>query len=364
MRSTCLTTDLGAIARNLHRIRARLAPGVKLVAVVKADAYGHGATHVAARLEQEGADMFAVAILEEALALRAARVQRPVLVLGGVSAADAGEAVRARASVAVYDEGALEALERAARAQGAFALAHLKVDTGMTRVGVCEGAELEALLARWRQCPHVQMEGAFTHFADAEGDAAFTQAQNAAFDRALARVRAAGFSPLAHAAATGAACDAALARDAVRPGIGLYGYCMPGVEGLETALRLSAKPLRFAWIKPGDTVGYGRAFCAGRPTRIMTVPVGYGDGYPRMLGGRADVLVCGRRAPVVGRVCMDMLMADVTDIPQACLDSEVVLLGAQGSEAVDAQELAGKCGTIPYEILLGFSARVRRAFAD
>ena len=208
----------------------------------------------------------------------------------------------------------------------------------------------------------VRMEGAFTHFAVADSDESFTRAQNDAFSRALARVRAAGFRPIAHAAATSGLRYAAMGRDAVRPGIGLYGYCMPEIPQLRMAQRLTALPLRIDWIDPGETVGYGRTFTARRRTRVMTVPIGYGDGYPRILGNRADLLVCGRRAPIVGRVCMDMLMADVTDVPEAAMGSEIVLLGSQGAETIDAAELAEKCDTIPYEIMLGFSSRVRRVW--
>lgn len=362
MRSTLLSVDLGAIEGNYRRIRAALRPGVRVMAVVKDDAYGHGAVPVARRLEQAGAEMFAVALLEEALELREAGVRGPVLVLGGICPEDAGEAVRANVDVAVYDARALEALERAAQAQGALARAHLKVDTGMARVGVRGARELTRLLQAWKSCPHVRMEGVFSHFAVADTDPRFTSEQDQRFIEAVQAVRAAGFSPLVHDSATSAIGCRDLQHDVVRPGIGLYGYLMPQIPGLRMAQRLTARPVHFSQIEPGDTVSYGRIFCAQRPTRVMTVPIGYGDGYPRILGNRAQLLVCGRRAPIVGRVCMDMLMADVTDIPEANLDSEIVLLGAQGAECIDAQELADMCDTIPYEIMLGFSPRVRRAW--
>ena len=323
MRSTCLTVSLSAIEENYRRIRAALAPRVQVIAVVKADAYGHGAVPVARRLEAAGADMFAVAILEEALALREAGVTRPILILGGVAPGDEREAVRARVSPAVFAPDALARLEAAAVAENTPAHAHLKVDTGMARIGTRGDAELDEMLSRWRDCPHVVMEGMFTHFAVADTQEDFTRAQDAAFQRAVARVHSAGFAPLVHDAATTAIRYPDLRHDAVRPGIGLYGYCMREVPGLRMAQRLTAKPVRIAWIEAGETVGYGRTFAAPRRTKVMTVPIGYGDGYPRALGNRADLLVCGRRAPIIGRVCMDMLMADVTDIPEATMDSEV-----------------------------------------
>ena len=259
---------------------------------------------------------------------------------------------------------ALARLEAAAVAENIPARAHLKVDTGMARIGTRGDAELDELLSRWRDCPHVEMEGMFTHFAVADTQEDFTRAQDAAFQRAVARVHSAGFAPIVHDAATTAIRYPDLRHDAVRPGIGLYGYCMNEVPGLQMAQRLTAKPVRIAWTEAGETVGYGRTFTAPRRARIMTVPIGYGDGYPRILGNRADLLVCGRRAPIVGRVCMDMLMADVTDIPAVTMDSEIVLLGAQGGERIDAAELAQKCDTIPYEIMLGFSPRVRRVWEE
>ena len=364
MRSTCLTVSLRAIEGNYRKIRAALAPDVKLIAVVKADAYGHGATHVARRLETAGADMFAVAILEEALALREAGITRPILVLGGLCAGDEREAVHAGISPAVFAIDALDRLERAACAENLPALAHLKVDTGMARLGTRGDGELDALLLRWKDCPHVRMEGVFTHFAAADTEADFTQTQDAAFAHAVARVRAAGFTPLVHDAATTGIHYEGMRHDAVRPGIGLYGYCMPEVPGLEMAQRLTARPVRLHWIEAGETVSYGRTFTAQRRTRVMTVPIGYGDGYPRILGNRADLLVGGKRAPIIGRVCMDMLMADVTGVPGVDMDSEIVLLGSQGTERIDAAELAAKCDTIPYEIMLGFSPRVRRVWEE
>ena len=153
--------------------------------------------------------------------------------------------------------------------------------------------------------------------------------------------------------------------DMVRAGIGLYGTLLPGLEGeLQYAQKLMCKPVRIEWIHAGDTVGYGRTFKAERDMRIMTLPVGYGDGYPRILSNRADVLVCGKRARIVGNVCMDMLMADVTDIPQVSMDSEVVLMGSQGGDRITPDELAELAQTIPYEIMLGFLARVPRVYAE
>jgi len=213
---------------------------------------------------------------------------------------------------------------------------------------------------------HVKMEGAFTHFANADGDPDYTLLQNRRFMEAVRTIRGMGFHPMAHAAAsTGMLAGPDYWHDMVRPGIILYGAEVADrVEGLQPAQKLSAFPVRVEWMELGETVGYGRTFTCERRTKVMTLPVGYGDGYPRILSNRADVLVCGRRAPIVGRICMDQLMVDVTDIPDAGLRSEAVLLGTQGEECITPDELACLSETIPYEIMLGFGARVTRRVVD
>lgn len=359
MRPTILKISTAAIAANARLIRDSIPAGVKMMCVVKADAYGHDAARVAKRLLEAGADAFAVAIVEEAAALRDAGVEAPILILGGAGEASLRQAVRVRAAQAVYSPEMLDILQDEAVRCGARALAHLKVDTGMSRIGVRGEAALDALLDRWKACPDVALEGAFTHFCVADSDPAFTALQNERFAAALARIRAAGFAPIAHAAATSAMLEPALQYDMVRPGIGLYGSCVPALEGrLLPAQTLVTRPIRLQTIAAGESVGYGRTFIAPRETMVMTLPIGYGDGYPRLLSNRASVLVRGRRARVIGNVCMDMIMADVTDIPGVTLDDEVVLLGAQGESRITADELAGYAETIPYEIMLGFGARI------
>ena len=364
-RPTVLSISLGTIAENFRIVKARCG-GVKQIAVVKADAYGHGMVLVARRLLGEGAWGVAVATVDEAVALREAGVTAPVIILGGSTEDGLREAVRIGASQAVYDRRALEVMQAEAARLGRPAKAHLKIDTGMSRIGARGREEILALLDAWRGCPGVEMEGAFTHFALADGDPAFTALQKARFDEAVGLARKAGFQPLRHAAAsTGIALGEAYWYDAVRPGIVLYGAEVnASFPGIMPAQRLTTRPVRVAWIDEGDTVGYGRTFRAARRTRVMTLPIGYGDGYPRILGNRADALVCGQRAPLIGRVCMDQLMIDVTDIPQADLNSEAVLLGAQDGERITPDELARLADTIPYEIMLGFGARVTKKETD
>lgn len=364
MRPTVLRISERALYDNARAIRGAIPENVGMVCVVKADAYGHGAIEAAHTMLAAGADAFAVAIVEEAEALRAAGIAQPVLILGGGNEDSLRRAVRADVSQAVYETDMLDVLQDEAAHCGRAAKAHLKIDTGMGRIGVRDMDALGALLAHWREnCPQVHMTGIFTHFCAADSDTAFTEMQNARFAAALDAVRAAGFSPVAHAAATTAMMDPRYQYDYVRAGIGLYGTLLPELDGkLKYAQTLATRPVRIERIGMGESIGYSRSFYAPRDMRVMTVPIGYGDGYPRALSNRAPALVCGRRARVVGNVCMDMLMLDVTDIPQADMNSEVVLMGAQGAERITPDELAEIAGTIPYEIMLGFSQRVPRVY--
>ena len=289
-----------------------------------------------------------------------------MLVLGGTTDDGLREDVRRGVSQAVFSVRDLTVMNAEAERCGIRARAHLKIDTGMSRIGVRSGNALTELLELWRDCPYVDMEGIFTHYAAADSDAAFTALQKARFDRACDLAVRAGFHPIRHAAAsTGIALGPDYRYDAVRPGIVLYGAevnaALPGIRPAQT---LVTRPVRIEWIDRGDTVGYGRTFTASGRTRVMTVPIGYGDGYPRILSGKAQALVCGQRAALIGRVCMDQIMIDVTNVPQAGMDSDVVLLGRQGTERITPDELAALAGTIPYEIMLGFGARVDRKVTE
>lgn len=360
-----LVISMGTLIENARAVRVRVPADVKICAVVKADAYGHGAAELSQALSRERlADAFAVATPEEGRALREAGVKSEIIVLGLTDADGAEESVAFELAQTVDDEIGLALLERAAVRQGRRAYAQLKVDTGMTRLGVRGAEELDVLLKAWKCAPHVHMSGMFTHFCFADGDAAFTQAQLERFEAACVTVRAAGFAPVRHAAASTAMLEEACQLDMVRMGIALYGTGVKALGGIvHPAQTLRTHPLRVCEIEAGETVGYSRAFRADRRMRVMTIPCGYGDGYPRILSGRADVLVNGRRAPVIGNVCMDMMMVDVTDAGEIAPESEVVLMGAQGSERITPDELARLAETIPYEIMLGFSQRVARRLA-
>ena len=359
-RGTYIQVDLGAIAENTEILRRSIAPTPNMMAIVKANAYGHGMVPVAATALRHGANWLGVALPEEGEALRCAGVNAPILVLWAVNAQGAAASVRFGLTQAVFDTGRVRLLEDAAKSQGRVARVHLKCDTGMGRIGVRTEEELRAVLSEIDACPHVKLTGAFTHFADADGETNdYSLRQIAAFE-GFRRLLPKGI--LCHAAASAAACRYPQARyDMVRQGITLYG-CPPVPETppVRPALSWHTEIAYVKSIGPGECVSYGCAFRAGRETRVATLPVGYGDGYHRALSGHAQVLIGGRRCPVIGRVCMDQIMVDVTDLPEgSCpIGAPAVLLGRQGGEEITAGELAAWAGTISYEMLLSATARV------
>jgi alanine racemase len=368
IRPTRAEVDVGALARNVQTLR-RAAPGMALLAMVKADAYGHGATIVAPVLEALGVELFGVALVEEGMALRKAGVSSEILVLGGAYEGAWETLLEARLTPAVFREDQLEALEVAARRVGVKPQAHLKIDTGMARLGALLD-EVPALLSRAKTLG-IELNGVMSHFANADlRDGAVTQRQLEAFAQVLVQVEAAGFHPrwrhLANSAAAVALPPAKTGGvyNLVRPGLALYGvspaaWIVPPTP-LEPVLSWKTAVIHLKTVPTGTAVSYGGTWTAHRPTRIATLPVGYADGYSRRLSNRAQVLVRGQRAQVVGRVCMDLCMVDVTDVPGAALGDEVVLLGRQEGQEVGAVELAGLLETIPYEVLCGVGARVPR----
>jgi alanine racemase len=377
IRPTEAVVDLAAVAEN-YRVAVELG-GRPAVGVVKADAYGHGAVPVARRLAAAGAPFLAVALVEEGVELREAGVAAPVLVLGAAYGDGYELLVRHRLTPLVFTPEHVRRLAAAARAAGTRAGVHLKLDTGMGRLGAAP-ADLPALLDALRAAPEVEVEGACTHLASADVEPRSTTARQVAlYDELAAAVARAGH-PLRwrHLANSAGTIDFPEARqDHTRPGIMLYGYLPFERQGSPSpAAREAAARVRPAltWrtalthvksVPAGTAVSYGGHWVAERPSRIGTVPVGYADGYPRRLSGRpgygrGEVLVGGRRCPVAGTVCMDMIMVDVTDAPGAAPGAEVVLLGAQGAERIGADELAERAGTISYEILCGVGKRVPR----
>lgn len=364
-RPTWAEVDLGKLQANLRRLRARVGPRPRMLLVVKADGYGHGAVEVARAAEASGlASFFGVSSVEEGIALRRGRIRSPILILGSLYPFESTlAAIRHRLTPTVASLDGARLIAEAARRAKATLSCHLKIDTGMGRIGVRwpAGRQVVEFL---RSAPGVRLEGVYTHLARAEDGPAFTRAQLRLFRRAVEDVERSGLKPvLRHAANSAAALLHPESRwDLVRPGIAAYGVW----PGFEPVLSLKTRLVFLKNVGRGTPLGYGAAFRTRRPSRIATLPVGYGDGLPRLLstpGGRpACVLVRGRRCPIVGMMSMDMTMVDVTGVPGARVGEEAVLLGRQGSEAIGAGELARRARTIPYEILTGLKARVPRVY--
>lgn len=357
-RGTCLRIDLGAIAHNAQCLKKAMNPGVDMMAVVKANAYGHGLIPVARTALQNGADALGVAVPEEGRTLRQAGITAPILVLGSVSPEGAMISSAEGLIQTVFDERGVGLLQDACRKTGKIGQVHLKIDTGMNRIGARTADEIRAVLDALESAPYVKLTGAFTHFADADNpDDSFSRAQFERFRR-LAALLPEGLT--LHAAASDASLRFPWARlNMVREGIALYG-CAEGYDSLDLkpAMRFETRIAYVKSIVEGDTVGYGRTYTAAAPLRVATLPVGYGDGYPRACSNQGYVLIHGTECPIVGRVCMDQLMADVSRVPGVQAGDAAVLLGSQGNARITAGRLAGWAGTISYEVLCAPHARV------
>lgn len=369
VRPTRAEVDLAAIAANV-RLACRLAgPGTGVMAVVKADGYGHGAVPAARAARLAGATWLGVAIPEEAVPLRSAGIPGRILVLGPIAREQAVLIAAHDLDQCVSDPVQAEAIDQAARACGRPVCLHLKVDTGMGRVGL-PPRQVRAAVEQISRLPFVRLTGLMTHFADAEAEEPdFAREQLRRFAEAVDELRAAGLPiPLRHAANSAALLFLPEARlDLVRPGIMLYGCHprggrRPAEPVLQPALRLRTAISQIADVARGNSVSYGRTFVAPRDLRVATLPVGYADGWGRLLSNRGQVLIRGRRVPVVGRVCMDMTMVDVTDLPDVRVDDEAVLIGRQGAEEITADEVAEAQGTISYEVLCRIGPRVPRVY--
>lgn len=364
MRPTWAEIDAAAFKRNLATVASRLPGGSRLIAVMKANAYGHGAAELAKECTPDRVAMIAVVMLEEAMELRRAGITTPLLILGPMTEAQVRIAAENRIDIGVPGPEELEAVARVARDRDV--VIHLKIDSGMGRMGSTEG-ELPRIVELTRSAPRMKVAALYTHYANSgDPDDPFTGEQNARFDSLAATLAEAGLAPpLRHRANS-----AAMVRGLVRPGeyarvgLSLYGAepLDAGESRLEPVMRWRTEILRLKDLPKGHAVGYGMTFRAGRPTRLATLPVGYADGYSRLLSNKGAVLVRGRRAPVAGRVSMDLVTVDVTDLPGAACGDEVILMGRQGDEEVSVEEIAGKIGTISYEVLCGVSARVPRVY--
>lgn len=363
--------DLNAIKHNIKEIRRITSPEAKIMAVVKADGYGHGAYQVAQVVLDNGADRLAVAILNEALDLREKGIDVPILILGYTPEEQADLIVKKDITQTVFNFSLAKELSRAAVEQKKKAKIHIKIDTGMGRVGLLP-EEAVAVIKEILELPNLEVEGMFTHFAVAdEKDKSYTNEQFAKFMQVVKELEQVGIRlPLYHVANSAAIIDLPQMHfNMVRPGIILYGL-YPSDEvlkeniSLKPALTLKAKIAHLKTVPAGTSVSYGRKYITSKERVIATLPLGYADGYTRLLFGKGDALVHGQRAPIVGRVCMDQCMIDVTHIPDVKLGDEAVLIGSQGEDCISMEEMGRKIGTINYEVACMIGKRVPRIYKE
>lgn len=371
-RPTWAEIDLDALAANFRLIRDHVGPGVKVMAAVKADAYGHGAVRCAQCLEAEGIDWFGVALPEEGIQLRNAGITRSILCLGGFWNGQQAACLQHKLTPVVYRLDMIESFDRAARDAAMIADVHVKIDTGMGRLGFrCE--TVRELCDALPQFKNVRVDGLMTHIASADDTARnFTENQLTRFHEAISVFRERGFAPT-HVHAANSAATFGYPQswgNMVRPGGALYGFSRdvvaPQVQvpPLQPVMSLRSRIMLLKSLSKGEKLGYGGTFETSRDSVIATLPIGYDDGYRRALSNGGQVIVRGKLAPVVGRVSMDMIMIDVTDVPNVALDDDVTLLGSDGELSITAEDIAKIAGTISYEITCGISTRVPRIFKN
>jgi alanine racemase len=374
--------DLSAIAHNVTEVRRRTDPKAKLMAVVKANGYGHGAVEVARTAIANGAEWLGVARLPEAIALREAGFSVPILVLGYTPPAAASRLIEYDIKQSVYSLAAAQAYSSVAVSRGARIQVHLKVDTGMGRLGLVPaalaghgagnsgGEEFIRAATAIARLPGLDAEGIFTHFAAADSaNTSYAKRQLSLFLEVLASLRAAGIEfPVRHAANSAAVIQLPESHlDLVRPGIALYGLKPSDETGLtgitlQPAMAFKTRIIHLKSVPAGTCISYGMTHRTPSPTVVATIPAGYADGYRRLLSSRGQMLVRGRRVPVVGRVCMDLTMLDVGAVPDVQMEDEVVIFGRQGNECISADDLACGLGTINYEIVCDLTSRVPRVY--
>jgi alanine racemase len=365
-RPTRIRVDLDALTHNLRALRAHA--GVPVMGIVKANAYGHGLVPVGLHLQAQGVEQLGVAFLEEGVALRKAGVAVPLLVMGGIFGPQAAALIANDLEITVSSIAKLSQVEAAAEALGRRATIHLKIDTGMERIGVHSynaGPFIEAALAS----KHCVVKGVYSHLACADDPASSMTLQQlerfldacAHFDRVGAPM------PIRHLANSGGVLhfpDTHL--DMVRPGIALYGVLPdPSARAtmeLRPVLSLHSQVVYFKVVPAGQSVSYGATWAPAIDTRVVTIPIGYGDGWPRALSSRGEVLIRGERRPMVGRVCMDQFMVDLGPAGTAYNEDEVVLIGEQGGAAIRCEDVAAAAGTIPYEVLVNLNNRIPRGY--
>lgn len=370
MRPVWAEIDLSAISHNLQEVRRIIPSHSKIMAIVKANAYGHGASAVVPKLLEAGADYLGVAILDEALELREQGIKAPILVLGYTGEENCPLVVKHDITQTVFSLRQAKSLSKAALSLHKKAKIHIKVDTGMGRIGFLATPQAVKEAEEIAKLPGLEVEGIFTHLANADArDKTYSQAQLDKFFWFVSQLEKAGIHiKYKHAANSAAIIDLPQAHlDLVRPGIMLYGL-YPSHEvakdkvKLQPAMSLKTRIVHLKEVEPGTSISYGCTYVTKSKARIATLPLGYADGYTRLLSNKGMALVHGTRVPVVGRVCMDQCMLDVTAVQGVTLGDEVVLMGRQGEAIISADEIAELIGTINYEVVCMISSRVPRIY--
>lgn len=375
LRRTWADVSLDNLSHNYHILRANVPQGCRFLGVVKADAYGHGAVPISHHLQELGADFLAVSNLEEAVQLRRAEVTLPVLLLGYTPAVYAKELANLDIRQEIHSLSYARELNERLRGTDLRLKVHLKVDTGMSRLGFfADAPETPEELLAVCDLPHLEVEGIFTHFSVADslepGDVAFTKAQYAAFRRVVDALTAAGKRPeICHCCNSGGTIlYPEYAMDMIRPGVATYGIA----PSAELAGRMDLRPLmslrstlsQIRTFPAGTAVGYGRAYVTPEERRLAVVCIGYADGLSRLFSGRLSFLLRGREVPVVGNICMDMCMVDVTQVPEAAVGDTVTVFGRDGAQFIPVERLSDTLGTISYDILCGINKRIPRIYLD
>lgn len=370
-RPTWAEVDLNALAANFHIVKHRVGPNANVMAVVKANAYGHGAVQCARRLEREAADWFGVALPEEGIELRGAGITKPILCLAGFWDGQANLCLQYELVPVVYRLDLIEAVDRAARERGVVADVHVKIDTGMGRLGV-RFDDLGDFVNSLKKFQNIRVDGLMTHFAAADEPSCgpLTKDQVVRFENTVAAFREHGIRPTYRHLANSAAIFAQPSAwgNMVRPGGVLYGLWRDILappdrdQKFRPVMSLHSRIAFLKWVPQGETVGYGCTFEASRKTLVATIPVGYDDGYMRALSNRGHGIIRGTYSTVIGRISMDLTLVDVTNVPGVQLDDEVVLMGHEAGLSVTAEDLAKTAGTLSYEVTCGIGERVPRIY--
>ena len=363
----CAKINLDVIGENLNIIKSGIPSGVKVLAVVKADAYGHGAVTVAQYLSGK-VDMFGVASLEEALELRNHGISEPVLVLGYTSPSDYKTIAENDITVTIYDSSDAEKLSETALSLGKTAKLHIKTDTGMSRLGFQTNEKSAADICYISQLPNIEIEGIFSHYATAdEDDKTEAYRQKERFEKFIAILEKNGLKiPVKHMSNSAGTKDMDSFYDMVRCGITLYGMPPSGVcdekYPVKPAMELLSRVICVKELEKGRRISYGGTYITEKNMKVATVSVGYADGYPRLLSNKGEVIIRGKRCPVLGKVCMDQLMVDVSGVEDVCVEDVVTVVGKSGGESIPVEEVASLAGTVNYELVCGISRRVPRLY--